>query len=116
MTQHENDCIPNIPITRYQMALIRRRPEGNNNMKRLTLICADGLISACSSTAALAQVDVVCVEQPPVVYEAPPAVAYEAPPPAVYAPASGYYEYGYRGERWWHDPRPASRLASSSRC
>ncbi|MEX3935862.1 hypothetical protein AB4Y32_29405 [Paraburkholderia phymatum] len=89
-------------------------------MKRLTLICAAGLIAACSSTAALAHVDVgvtfgipapVYVEPPPVVYQAPPPVVYqapppvvyEAPPPAVYAPAPIYYGYGYRDERRWHD-------------
>ncbi|MBP0590919.1 hypothetical protein J8I87_14600 [Paraburkholderia sp. LEh10] len=75
-------------------------------MKRLTLICAAGLVAACSSTVALAHVDVgVTFGVPAPVYIEQPPVVYEAPPPAVYAPAPVYYGYGYgyRDERWWHD-------------
>lgn len=77
-------------------------------MKRLTLICAAGLVAASASTAALAHVDVgVTFGVPAPVYVEPaPAVVYEAPPPAVYAPAPVYYGYGYGGyrdPRDWHD-------------
>ena len=89
------------------MAFTRTRPERSITLKRLTLICAAGLVAAGSSTAALAHVDVgVTFGLPAPVYVEPaPAVVYEAPPPAVYAPAPVYYGYGYgyRGEREWHD-------------
>ena len=84
-------------------------PEGSNTLKRPTLICAAGLIAACSSSAALAHVDVgVTFGVPAPVYVEPaPAVVYEAPPPAVYAPAPVYYDggyaYRYRDDRWWRE-------------
>lgn len=87
-----------------------RHPVGNNNLKRPTLLCAVGLIAACSSSAALAHVDVgVTFGIPAPVYVEPPPVVYEAPPPAVYAPAPVYYgngygyDYRYRDDRRWRE-------------